>query len=54
MILSAKLALAAINYLSIVSAQYHAITGVHDGIGLNGTRPARQNINTLQKDPYAW
>jgi hypothetical protein len=54
MILSSKAALAAFSCLSIASAQYYAITGVHDGVGTNGSRPARQNINTLQTDPYAW
>jgi hypothetical protein len=54
MILPNKVALAAISYLGVVSAQYYAIKGVQDGIGANGSRPARLNINTLQTDPYAW
>lgn len=54
MIPSIKPALVAFSWLGIASAQYYAITGVHDGIGTNGSRPARQNINDLQKDPYAW
>jgi hypothetical protein len=54
MIPSTKSALVAFCWLGIASAQYYAITGVRDGIGTNGSRPARQNINDRQKDPYAW
>jgi hypothetical protein len=54
MILPFKVALAALSWLGIANAEYYAITGVHDGVGINGTRPARLNINTLQSDPYAW
>jgi hypothetical protein len=54
MILSTKAALAAFSWLGVASAQYYAITGVQDGVGANGSRPARKNINTLQTDPYAW
>lgn len=54
MILSTKAALAAFSWLAVASAQYYAITGVQDGVGTNGSRPARQNIETLQTDPYAW
>lgn len=54
MILSTTAALAALSWLHVVSAQYYAITGVHDGVGKNGSRPARKNINTLKTDSYAW
>jgi len=54
MILSTITTLAALSWLGIASAQYYAITGVHDGVSTNGSRPARLNINTLQRDSYAW
>ena len=46
-------ALAALSLSSIVGAQYIAIQGISDGV-VNGARPARLNIDTLQADPYAW
>jgi hypothetical protein len=54
MILITRTTLAAFSWLGVASAQYYAITGVQDGVGTNGSRPARQNINTLQTNPYAW
>lgn len=54
MILSTAAALIAFSWLGVASAQYYAITGVHGGVRTNGSRPARLNIITLQKDPYAW
>lgn len=47
-------ALVALSWSSTATAQYVAIQGVTDGVGSDGSRPARLNINTLQNDPYAW
>jgi hypothetical protein len=47
-------ALVALSWSSIATAQYLAIQGVTGGVGSDGSRPARLNINTLQNDPYAW
>lgn len=54
MILSIRAVLAAFSWLGVASAQYYAITGVQDGVGTNGSRPARQNIETLQTNHYEW
>jgi hypothetical protein len=37
------------------TAQHYPITGVHTGINnKTGARPARRNINDLQKDTVTW
>jgi hypothetical protein len=45
--------LLAIGWLGIVQAAY-PVTGVQDDVTPKGPRPARQNIETLQGDSYAW
>jgi tyrosinase len=41
--------------LRVAAAQHYPITGVHTGINnITGARPARRNINDVQKDTVTW